>query len=247
MPQFTVQSIIDRAAAQADMQDNFVKPSEWLAWFNFELSDLDIFMAKSGWTQNLNWFSNVAPSGIPNGTLGIDEVLAVAAVYEYKDGQYRRLVRKPVIDFPRALSGVLAPLETGEQTGPALAYSVIVDSNTDPSLYSTVIQLSPIPTSGTYVVAFLGARGQFSAVNSLTLPLGVEERIVLKLARRARIKEESDFRDIDQLIKDAETFIESMCWSSSLGEAPAVRNVDFTERGWTDSIVYPNWAQWAWI
>lgn len=81
----------------------------------------------------------------------------------------------------------------------------------------------------------------------VTYPMGWEERIVLGMARRALIKEESETRAIDSEIALWESRIEESAWSRVLSESPTVRNSDMTNYAWTDRYSVPPYTYWFFV
>ena len=235
MPAFTVQQIIDRAAAIADMDGNFVTPAQWLAWFNPEQRALELFTARSGWVHDLA----TTVDADANYTITLTGVpLAVLGVYEVRDNRYRPLKFQNQVDFSRQ------PYSTPADTGDAHYYSIVTNSGSD----SVQVQLYPKPTSGTYRCLYLTGRAVATAItDSYYWPLSWEERIVLGLARKALIKEESDSRPIEKLMAEQDAVIEEFCWNRVLAESPRVRNVDRTDRGWQDEMTYGPYESWYWL
>jgi hypothetical protein len=64
------------------------------------------------------------------------------------------------------------------------------------------------------------------------------------MARRALVKEESDTTDIRRLMLEADSTIEEAVSDRVLSEAPAIRNVDSTRRGWGSRLAYPPFSDW---
>jgi hypothetical protein len=237
MPSFSAQNIIDRAAAASDMHDNFVDPNTWIAWLNVERQALDIFCARSGWVlSGLSAFDVPAASFVPYQLTS--PVLAIVGVWE-KDssGRLRQLVHTNFIDMNRQVDG------TGPVTGIATNWSM--DNVLDDELIN--IHLFPRPTSGTYRIVFAAATPPItSTVDAVVLPLGIEEYLVLRMARRALIKEESDVTSISKQIVEEKDRIEEICWSRAIGEVPAVRNVDVVNRTWSGQVIWPSHNSWVW-
>lgn len=235
MPAFTVQQLIDRAAAIADMHDSFVTPAQWLAWYNTEARALELFIARSGWVTNLA--SSVDAGASYTATI-TGAPLAILGVYEVRDGRYRPLKLQNQVDFTR--QNVAAATDTGD----AHWYAIVTSNSTD----DTVVHFYPQPTTGTYRVLYLAGRTPATAVtDSATWSLGWEERIVLGMARRALIKEESDPRKVEQLMGEQDAVIEEFCWNRSLGSVPQVRNVDRVARGWSDEMSFGTYESWYWL
>lgn len=236
MPGFTAQDLIDRAAAIADMHDNFVSPATWLSWLNTERQALDVLMLRSGW--NLNRLTSVdfaAANAHPYAY--ITDFLAVVGVWEVmSSGTLRQLIHTNFIDFNRQ----------SDSTGPTLGHPThwAMDFNTDTAEYD--FHFYPRPTSGTFRLVVAGISPTATATtDAMAFPVGIEEWIVLRMARRALVKEESDTSAIDRLISSEEQRIEELCWARVLGEVPAARNTDLVNRAWTGQMIYPPPATWV--
>lgn len=96
--------------------------------------------------------------------------------------------------------------------------------------------------SGLYTATLTG--GAYGA-HTVAYPLGWEERIVLGMARRALMKEESDTRPVDTEIALWESRIEEACWNRVLTNSPSVRNSDQETYGWTDRFSMPPIGNWV--
>lgn len=235
MPAFTVQQLIDRAAAIADMHDNFVTPAQWCRWYDIEARALELFIARSGWVQDL-----AATSDAVSGTITLTGVpLAVLGVYEVRDGRYRALKFQNQVDFTR--QSYSSPADTGD----AHYYTVLTSNSSD----DVTIQFYPKPASGTYRALYLAGRtdSPVTEASSVRWPLGWEERIVLGMAEKALTKEESDTRPIEKLIAREEQTIEEFCWSRQMANSAHVRNIDRTERGWSDDMTFGPYESWYWL
>lgn len=239
MPAFTLQKIIDRAAAQADMRDGFVAATEWVDWYNVESRALELFMARNGWIQNL--VTSVSDSSSPYTITLPDYTLAVMGVYEVRDGRYRPLRFRSQADIRR-----------GSDTGPAMEYSVTMDDGSD----DLTVNLYPAPTTGTYTALCFAGREPVPNDDDIDLegtdvqwPLGFEERIVLGMALKALTKEESDTRPVEKLLEREDQRIEEFCWSRQIAEAPTVRNTDRVNRGWgwDERMLYGSYESWYWF
>lgn len=233
MPTFTVQKLIERAAALADVHDNFVSAQTWLDWFNAEHKALALFKARANWLDGtLELVSITAPT---NTFFTVSAPAAILGVWEVAtSGRVRRLKR---IDRIQAInmSGL---------SGPANHWYYTRDEDTD----DLVVSLAPVPTSGTYVVYHLPATSDItSSSTTRSFSMGEDERIVLGMARRALIKEESDTREIDVEIRRWDQNVEELAWAKSIAEVPHVRNVDSEVRGWASDIILPPFASWYWV
>lgn len=235
MPVFTVQNIIDRAVSAADMHDLFVTPTEWLAWFNAERQALDILSARSGWVLN-----RVSTTTIPGAATYAHptEVMAIIGVWEAEPGGRFR----PIV--PRDYVSNFVQSSVGPFTGPAVFYSAVTDDSGQ-----TTFTFYPRPTSGNYIIAFLDATPTATAVtDSVRFPMGIEERLVLGMARRALDKEESETSAIEKRVAREEQRVEEVAASKLFAYGAKVRDVDLSERGWgLNGFEIPPSATWLWL
>lgn len=244
MPGILVSDIIQRASTQADMVDGFVDQATWLSWFVRESIALEILLARNGWAQAIKFDTQTVTTDTMTVAAGAD-ILAIVGVWELVNNRYRRLTLKAQPDF------YVQPPGTGSITGPANFYSVTGPQNGIAGSNGFTVSMYPRPTTGTYVIAYLSPAfpsGQTPGyTDTVYYPMGFEEWLVLRLARRALIKEESSTSGVDVLLRDEEDKIEEACWERTLAETPAVRNVDRVERGWDDQIAFPPPIGWYWV
>jgi hypothetical protein len=247
VPSTTVSKLVDRAKATADMRDNFVTPEQWTTWATQERLALDLFLARSGWTLPLSDF-NITVTGSENGVYNVNPtggVLAIVAVYEYNAaGRIRMLQHADSVGFLHQVPGA---------SGTPKGSSILFRANWSGD--NLTLNLYPEPTPGdTYRVTYiahpkalvLSAPGAWEET-SVSYPMGWEERIVLGMARRALIKEESDTGAIDQEIALWESRIEEACWNRVLTSSPSIRNTDRMTYGWTDRLSLPPFSFWVWV
>lgn len=233
MPAFTVQTLIDRAAAIADMHDGFVTPAQWIAWLNTESRALELFVVRSGWIE-----PQATTVDAVSYTITVPNPLAIIGVYEVRDGRYRPLKYQNQVDFTRQAYG--SPADTGT------AHYYTVQSNASDDTLG--VQMYPKPTSGTYRCLYMaGATPATAVTDSVRWPMGFEERIVLGMARRALMKENSDTRQVETLMVEQDRVIEEFCWSRTIAESPVVRNTDRTKRGWQPDMMYGPYESWYWV
>jgi hypothetical protein len=197
------------------MQDNFVTTTQWLAWLNYERQALEIFLNRTGWVTNLRTTQLISDNGsytvAGDGYALTGVVMAVAGVYQYDQGTFRRLTLRPSVDVMS---------DSTEQQGTPYHYSLEQDGD------DTVIRLHPRPDSGTFYAVWLPSPAAVTSMTgSMTYPLGFEEWLVLKLARRALVKEESDTSSVDKLIREIEQTVEELCWSRALAGDQFQRDV----------------------
>jgi hypothetical protein len=243
VPVFTIQTLVDRAAAIADMHDEFVKPSEWLSWYNTERRALQLFLARHGASsQNLQFTSSTGTDLIAV----TGEILAVVGVWELVVGRPMRQLK--VVNFADNFFQFDSSfIGAGQVKGRSQIVS-IEDNNTS-STSTTNFRLYPQDLTGSYIIVTSQAPQTATAMSdSTSLPMGLEELIVLKMAKRALIKEESDIANVKELIREQESIVEEYAWSRSLAQSPSVRNVDALQRGWSiDGVGLPHPDAWTWI
>lgn len=265
MPSYTITTLVARAKAIADMHDNFVTPTEWLNWFNQENYALRLYLARCGWVQEVltsscsittaTESSNVWDVTTAGSTVTLSSTtpgfsfqpeiasvtthpMAIICVHESRDNGLRQLRYNNAIDILRQLPG------SSLNTGSAREFRLVTNSNGH-----LHFNFFPTPLAGdVYIVSWIPEpTAADDLADTVSYPMGWEERIVLGMARRALIKEESDPGRVEQMMAQMESQIEELCWSRVLGENPSVRNVDQRIYGWTDRIAFPPWQQWAWV
>lgn len=243
MPTITTQTLINRARAISDMHDGFITDSEWMAWATQERLALDLFIARSGWTQNFSTLT-ITVTGSESGVFTLSSpVLAIVSVHEKNAaGMVRPVEFNNVVDFYRQIDG------STQNTGHPKYYRVKTSGDT------VSINFWPTPVASyAFVVTYIPHPNTLDLIfgtnidANVTYPMGWEERIVLGMAKRALIKEESDFSAIQRLIQEIESQIEELCFAKVLSDTPSIRNIDLERRGWTDRLLFPPWQQWAWI
>jgi hypothetical protein len=242
MPTFTVQNIVDRAASQADMHDNYINATEWLAWFNYERRALAIDMARGATVREMT-FTTVSAGQADKYTLA-GEFLAVVGVWELKsDGRMRQLRCVPFENNFFQLQQGGGPIRGFAQT-----FSIEELNSTD----AINVRFFPADLTNTYVIVTLNSPTVAMALtDSFSMPLGLEEKIVLELAKRALVKEESDISSVKDLLRSMEQKLEEYIWGRAFAQAPSVKNVDATQRGWgwgwDSNFVPPTPDMWTWL
>lgn len=245
MPVITTQTLVRRAEAISDMQDNFVNPTEWMYWATQERLALEILLARSGWTQGFT-STTITVTGAEGGDFSVlpsTGVMAVVAVHESTSAGVRPLNFNNSVDFLRQVPG--SSLNRGHAT----------EFRVNPTADGFVMNFFPDPLPGeTYIVTYIPQPATLTLdtpaageSNSVSYPMGWEERIVLGMARRALIKEDSDTQEVEKLIREVERQIEEVVFARVLSDTPSIRNVDGHRRGWVARLLFPLWQQWAWL
>lgn len=243
----TASEIIRRAMALSDMHDNFVTEDEWLSWLNQEHYALKLFLARHGWqlpfdtttaTINADGWTLATDGGsatqVDKTTLGHyvftpteADIMALVCVHQVVSGTVRLLKYTDNVSFLKQNIG--ATLASGHAT----EYRC--------RMYGNEIHMDffPAPATGeTYLITFIHVPTPLTATTqSVALPMGWEERLVLGMARRALIKEESDAGKLEQMIREMDSQIEQLCWNRVMSESPKVRNADYEP---------PPWQYWYW-
>lgn len=236
MPTFTVQKIVDRAASQADMHDGFVHATEWIDWFNFERKALAITMARGALLRDLT-FTTIPAGSADNYTFAF-ETLAIVGVWEVKSNQHLRPLR--IVNFLDSFFQQAG----GPIRGPAESVSV------EELATGFKLRFFPADLSGVYLLVTANAPTDVTALtDTFTMPMGIEEKLVLELAKRALIKEESDPVDVLRLIQGVDQKIEEYIWGRTFAQAPSVRNVDSVQRKWggLGDFAIPLPDVWVWL
>jgi hypothetical protein len=210
------------------MEDNFVSPEGWRSWANVENRNLAVKLARWGfpWKQSDN---SITLTGANQ--YSFTEPLAVIAVFKVEsDLSYRKLkVANPVQrqGLPNRLVGSPEEFNIFRNTGDQVT-----------------ISFYPNPSSGTAIVRQVDHPAElvYSAPSasqslSVTFPLNWEELIVLKMARRALAKEETNNPLIEREITEMEDSIQSACSDFLLNDQPKIRNVrDDNSSVYNDSV-----------
>jgi hypothetical protein len=247
MPATTASELVDRAKAVSDMRDNFVTPTQWLYWASQERLALDLFLARSGWTLPLTDFE-ISVTGAEAGVFNVNPtggIMVVLCVYQYDSaGRFRLLKHNDSVSFLRR-----APGYSGNPRGYSTYYRFSWSGD------NLVMNLYPEPSAGeTYRVVYvphpkklvLSSPGAWEET-SVAYPMGWEERIVLGMARRALIKEESSTSSVDSEIALWDARIEEACWDRVLSSSPSIRNADQLNYNWTDRYTLPPVGFWTWV
>jgi hypothetical protein len=233
MPTFTAQQIIDRAKAAADMHDTFVTPTQWMQWLTVEVAALEVMVARLGYVLKES-VQTIPATGAATYTVGTTGVLAIVGVYREVNGRLRRLrTSNPVTRMRQFTSAV--------DVGDAREFYATANAGND----NLTIGLYPRPSSGNYFAWFIPAPATISLVSdTITYPLGWEERLVLRLAINARDKEESDTSSLVRRLNAVDQVIEEAVWSRLMAQSPCIRNSDYDDMESPDNLRWPDVSDW---
>lgn len=236
MPTTEVTEIIARAKAAADMEDSgFVTAAQWLRWANLEHRMFTAWLLRHGYVNVVSSATHVADG---TGAFGdVTDPTVILGVWESVGETFR----------PLRSTDTATAFASGTTTGTAVTFTVADRGDGD-----VTITLQPRPMSGTYVALYVAAPDELvtgtpaaGQSDEVRYPLGLEERIVLGMARRALAKEGSSTAEIGRQIREVEAHAEAVAWDRAAGGVQSVRNVDRRERGWGDMTV-PGREAWYW-
>ncbi len=241
----TTRELYNRAAAAADMHDTFVTPAQAMFWASQENLNLALFIARSGWVQNV-LTETITVDGTEDGVFPLTaDPLAIVCVHQSDSTGYRALRYNNYVDFRRQAPG------SSLVTGDPVEFMVRWDQDSD----AMVFGFYPEPPSGTVLIVSyipepdrltLDSAPAAGYANSVNYPMGWEERVVLGMARRALEKEESDSTALIRQMRECDSAIESACWDRALADSPTIRNVD-RRSVFGRTISYPPATQWVFI
>lgn len=219
----TVATLIARAQASSDQEDEFVTRTQWLYWVNLFNKQLAVMVAQLGYPYH-QYDETISLNGSLEYT--IDEPLALlGAYYVESDGRLRRL---------KLMNPVQARQIGNYQAGEPRRY--VVHRNTDNDL---TFQFQPVPTSGSVLIQAIQMPAELVYADSVKYPLGWEEFIVLNMARNALAKEETINPLIESQLRDIKEHIQVSAANYIMASAPTIRNVK-DENYWEDS-------EWLWV
>jgi hypothetical protein len=203
---FTWAELIDRARTYVDddheEQQGWISPERWL-----QLAQVEYERLYRNWVRMGVFTPAHTVTTFTGPTTSLERVLAIVGVGEYLGvGVGRRW------------------LEPGEQpdddaTGHALEWYATGSADT--------LAVTVYPSSEqTFEVRYIQYNARTTdSTDTVDLPFGGDERLVLGLARRALIKESAASRRIDQEILDADAELNMTAWGRRDREAPKMRIV----------------------
>lgn len=211
--QFAVSELIRGARVYVDDdhddEDAWLDDTDWLRLFNVEYAALYPKWVRAGLIT-----PPFVDAPLTATSTAISNVLAIAGVAKLEDGRYcelehvqPRLGRSPFLDT-RVQSQASGWLAHG--TGDNLT-----------------VELTPPPSDNTgsnYVVRYITRPNYLTSVaDTIELPYGADERIVLGLADRAGIKSRDVSRKVMEKIQDADASLAFLI--AGRGDGPRVRRV----------------------
>lgn len=236
MPSVPVSTLLTRIDDITDNDNpNWVSETMKLRWLNAARPRLDSVIARAGWPLNISLYT-VSATGAPAYDTAV-QVMAVAGVFEYKDGRYRSLRNGHVMDRRTDVAGDAREFVVYDTGG------------------TTRIEFRPAPATGTYRVYYLPQPlvmvtgspgvGQESSVN---YPSGWEEWMVLEAARQAHGREEAENANVERRIREIERDIERMASDRLFGQGPRVRDVRASQEDhWSISAMLDSGNNWVWL
>lgn len=210
---FTYQELIDRARTYLDDDHNdtegWIKPERWLSLANVEYAQLYRKWVRMG-------LVSPAPTDqtfTGTHTVNLTNVLAVVGVAEdLGSGSYRLLT-------PAQSRGGQSPFMGFTSSSPGCYWEAHGSAD------ALTITLEPRPTSGNYFVRYISTVPYATALSqSIDLPYGGDERLVLGIAMRAKLKESGRSVALEQLLQQAEQELNFAAFSK-LNDSPRVRKV----------------------
>lgn len=229
MATITVQSLIDRAVAAADMHDNFVTEAQWLLWANQYHQELSVMIAQLG-VPYFQYDESISCDGSTQYTIA--EPLAIVAVYRVRnDGSYYKL-------SPR---NSVQKVTVAPHSGEPKFFSFSRSGN------NIALNFYPNPASGTIMVRCIQYPTHLvldnpggSDYDSVTYPLGWEQYIVLNMAISALAKEETMNPELKSQLSRTELHINTSAVNYMLTDVQKIR--DHNEDNWNSRD-----DRWIWI
>lgn len=169
-------------------------------------------------------YQMVLPSA-PDTEAGVSGALAIIGVAENMNSYFRILA--PAQSARGAFPFWVAPGQTNE--GKAVNWAAFGPAD------EVTVEISPRDLSSPYVIRWLPTpRMPVSLDDTVQIPFGCDERLVLGIARRAHLKDSSASALLQQLIGDADAEIQFAAHGRLDTQAPRVRRVrpDFHRRRW---------------
>ena len=219
MSTIAVTELIERAAIQANMHDNFITNPAWLYWANVENKELRVKLARLGFPYGLS-AETISITGALQ--YNVSEPLAVVAVYRNEsDGQFTRIAYRP---------NSMKLNQNITHSGPADEFMLGFDAVSS----QVYVRFYPTPPDAgpnyTMEVISNPAKLVLSAPaatesTSVYYPLNWEERIVLGMARRALAREDTMSSAIENLIKEMDSHIETSAYDFLMSQNNTVQRI----------------------
>lgn len=219
MPQFVWQDLVDRARLYLDDDDDsvpgWIRPEKWLSLANAEYAHLYKRWARCGL---------VAPpyldTRFSTPTVVIPRVLAIVGV-AVDTGAHMRVLQPAQSAFGR-VPFWRSPSEPAQGLATRWAAAGISDTVT--------ITVDPPASASTYVARTLPVpepAGELT--DAVDVPFGLDERLVLGLARRGNLKDSTVSTALERMIALEDAELAFSAWSMP-GESPRVRRIPRVER-----------------
>jgi len=243
MPAFVINDLIDRARVYLDDDHDedgdggaLHTPESWLNFANVEYRHLYRKWVRAGLvpptlvdTALISGSADLSTSGFP--------VMAVIGVArDYGGGSVRVLTPA---QSPLGVSPFWGTSSTGEGE-----YWYAAGGITGAPL---TVKIEPLDTSGSYFVRWMpGPPTPTDPTSTLDVPFGGDERLVLGMARRAKLKEGVVSNLLERLIADEDAQLNFQAFSQLGGDGPRVRRVQDTGTRFQQTD-FPQPMYWRWF
>jgi len=223
--------MIDRAKSAADMHDGFPSTTTWLYFLNAELRKLWVKIVRGGYPITVNQES-ITSTGASQ--YDITEPFAVLSVVEIIGDRYYNVPIKPVWSTHR--------VTTGQHAKEVYVFPNVATGELSFRFYPTP------PAGNVFLVNIIDkpkkiVSGTPSAneSNSVQLPFGWEERVVLGMAQRALAAEETVNPAIEREISAIEEQIDTHVHDYIMRQANTVENMNDAP------YVYSDYRGWFYL
>lgn len=232
--QFVWNDLIARARVYVDDDhsetDGWIAPANWLT-----LAQVEYALLLRRWIRTGLVVPATADSTpFTGGSTTLSNVLALVGVAQDKGGYVRVLA--PV----QSLRGQ-HPMWTGSQAPGGISQSWMATASGD----TVTVTLDPKDpdTSEPYFVRYVAAPAYVTdGTQTVDLPYGTDERLVLGIARRSHLKDQSASQLLERLIAEADAELAFTAAGRIQGDSPRVRRTPRWQRATrrADSQLFPS-------
>ena len=210
MATFTWSDLINRARTYIDddhdEEEGWLSPETWLALGNVEYAVLFPRLVRAGLI-----VPETVDQSFSGPTVAVAEVLAIVGVAENLGGGRYRLIEPLQSTYGRD------PFRSAVATSPAIGWLATGAAD------DVTVSLQPEST-GSYVVRYIAVPEAATALDDeVELPYGCDERLVLGMARRAKLKEMGASAILERLIMEKDADIAMQAHGRVDGDGPRAR------------------------